>query len=104
MEKTLTNRMKNIMMKMMISCEQATYLVDKEQYVDLSFKDKFDLKFHLATCKFCRLYKTESHLINKELSKVFTLKGEEVKLSEEQKKKMLEKLDSHISKNEVNKD
>ena len=103
MEETLNNRIKNIMMKMMISCEQATYLVDKEQYADLSFKDKFDLKFHLATCKFCRLYKTESLLINKELSKAFTLDGKEVKLSEEQKKKILEKLDSRISKNKVSK-
>ncbi len=94
MKKTIINRVKNLMMKMMISCEKATYLVDKEQYTNLSFKESFDLKFHLTTCKFCRLYKLESHLINKELSKVFTLTGEEVKLTDDQKKKLIEKLDS----------
>jgi len=97
MEKTFNNRIKNIMMKMMISCEQATYLVDKEEYTKLSLKNKFDLKFHLATCKYCRLYKVESHLINEQLTKIFNLEGKEVKLTEEQKEKMLDSLNSKMA-------
>ena len=92
MEKTFINRIKNLMMKMMINCQQATYLIDKEQYAPLSFKDKFDLKFHLMTCKFCRLYKVESHLINDKITQVFKFDEVELKLSEEQKKKMIDKL------------
>ncbi len=76
----------------MINCEQATFLVDKEHYTPLSSKEKFDLKLHLVTCKFCRLYKLESHLINNKLTQVFKFDNLELKLSEEQKKKMLEKL------------
>ena len=76
----------------MINCEQATYLIDKEQYTSLSFKEKFDLNFHLMTCKFCRLYEVESHLINEKLTQVFTFDKVELKLSEAQKKKMIDKL------------
>ena len=92
MKKTFANRVKNLMMKMMISCEQATFLVDKEQYTELSNKDKFDLNVHLKTCKFCRLYKVESRIINDKLTQVFTYNEEEVKLTDAQKAKMIEKL------------
>lgn len=79
-------------MKMMITCDQATFLIDKEQYTPLSFKEKFDLRLHLITCKFCRLYKVESHLINDEIKKVITFNELEIKLTEEQKHRIINKL------------
>ena len=92
MKKTFLNRIKNLMMKMMINCEQATYLIDKSEYIELSAKEKFDLKMHLVTCKFCRLYKIESKIINDKITKVFTFNQIELKLSDEQKNRMIEKL------------
>ncbi len=92
MKKTFVNRIKNIMMKMMISCEQATFLVDKEQYTALSSKDKINLNIHLKTCKLCSLYKVESKIINDKLTQVFTYNEEEVKLTDAQKVKMIERL------------
>ena len=92
MEKTFINKIKNVMMKMMKNCKQATYLIDTEQYAPLSIKNKFDLKLHLMTCKFCRLYKVESHLINNKLSQVFKFDNVELKLSDEQKQKLIDKL------------
>ena len=92
MKKTLKNRIVNILMKMMITCEQASYLIDKEQYTRLSFKERFDLKIHLMTCKFCRLYKVESHMINDKITKVFTFDNVKLELNEDQKKRLLEKL------------
>ncbi len=92
MKKTFANRIKNVLMKMMINCEQATYLIDKEQYTKVSIKDKFDLNLHLMTCKFCRLYKVESNLINNKLTKVLKFNEEELKLTDEQKKKLISKL------------
>ena len=97
MEKTFINRVKNTMMKMMISCEKATYLVDKKQYTHLHLKEKLDLEFHLMTCKFCKLYQVESLLINKELTKVFKLDGKEATLTEEQKARIQEKINSKLS-------
>ena len=99
MEKTFVNRIKNLMLKMMINCEQATYLIDKEQYTPLSFKDKFDLRFHLMTCKFCQLYKVESQLINDKLTQVFKFDEVELKLSDNQKKKIIEKLKLETNQN-----
>ncbi len=92
MKKNFLNRIKNLVMKMMISCEEATFLVDKGEYTPLGFKDTFDLKFHLITCKHCRLYKVESQLMTEHISKMVSSSREELKLSEEQKKKILEKL------------
>lgn len=77
----------------MINCKQATYLVDKELYTPLSKKEKFDLELHLKTCKFCRLYKVESHLINNKLTEVLKFNNQELKLTEEQKQKLIDKLD-----------
>ena len=93
MKKTLVNRMKNLMLKMMISCEQATFLIDKGQHTKLSLKEKFALKFHLFTCKYCRLYEVESHHINDTLVKILKFNKNEIKLSEEQKKKIIEKME-----------
>lgn len=102
MEKTLLNRIKNLMMKMMISCEHATHLIDKEQYTKISFKEKFDLKLHLMTCKFCRLYKVESHIINGAIEQVFKFNEREIKLTDTQKLKMIEKLKLSMDQPEAN--
>lgn len=76
----------------MITCEEASFLIDKEQYTPLSFKEKFDLKIHLMTCKFCRLYKIESHMINDKITKIFTFDNVKLELNEEQKRRLLDKL------------
>ena len=77
---------------MMITCEQASFLIDKEQYTLLSAKEKFNLRMHLLTCKFCRLYKIESHLINNEIKRVVTFNEAEIRLSDEQKSRIIKKL------------
>ncbi len=92
MKKTLINRIKHIMMKMMITCKEASFLIDKSQYTDLSFKEKFNLKLHLFTCKFCRLYNVESKLINEKIQKIYKIKEYNYKLSDEQKQRIIEKL------------
>jgi len=45
-----------LMMKTMISCDVATYLISKSRETNLNFKEKMDLKIHLLTCKACRLF------------------------------------------------
>ena len=77
---------------MMTTCEQASFLIDKEQYAPLSLKEKIDLKMHLLTCKFCRLYKIESNLINDEINRVVELNKAEIKLSDEQKQRIIDNL------------
>lgn len=57
---------------MMISCEDATKLVVMKSQETLSGWDKFRLAFHLAMCKFCRLFQKQNSTIDeavKELDK-----------------------------------
>ncbi len=79
------------MMKMMITCEKASFLIDKSYYTPLTLKERFDLKIHLLTCKFCRIYSHESHLINEEIKKI-KIQNMNYKLTEEQKKKIIDKI------------
>ncbi len=37
-------------------CKDASYLKTKADYEQLSFSEKALLKFHLATCKYCRRF------------------------------------------------
>jgi len=89
MEKTFLNIIKNMMMRMMLNCRQASLLVDKQEYVELSTKEKMDLKMHLSTCKHCRNYSAQSKIINKTLAKVFKFNELELKLSDAQKQKLI---------------
>ena len=92
MEKTFINRIKNLMLKMMLNCREATLLVDKQEYIELSTKEKLDLKMHLSTCKHCRNYSAQSQIINTTLSKAFKFNELELKLSDQQKTQLIEKL------------
>lgn len=37
-------------------CKDASYLIIKRDYSGLGFSEKALLKFHLATCKYCRRF------------------------------------------------
>ena len=78
-----------MMMMMMLNCRQATLLVDKQEYVELSTKEKMDLKMHLSTCKHCRNYSAQSKIINKTLIRAFKFNELELKLSDNQKQKLI---------------
>ena len=81
-------------MKMMLNCRQATLLVDKQEYVELSTKEKLDLKLHLSTCRYCRNYSVQSTIINKTIEKMFIFNKLEFKLTEKQKQKLINSISS----------
>ena len=53
--------------KVMINCDEATTLCDKNQYCEATFWDKMRLQMHLFLCKKCGLYSEQ----NKMMSKIF---------------------------------
>lgn len=53
----------------MISCKQSTEWVIKKEDGLLSLKENVQLLSHLAICSFCRLFASQSSLINKALHK-----------------------------------
>ena len=47
-----------------LTCKHATELVEKEKSTKMSFGDKLKLKLHLAVCKVCQSYKSNSDLMD----------------------------------------
>lgn len=61
--------MKNIMNKMMISCDKATQLMERRTDSGLSFTERLKLKFHTSMCDGCTNYQKQTKLINDILRK-----------------------------------
>ena len=70
--------------KIMLDCEQATYLITKSEMEDIGLVKKIQLKMHLAGCKFCYRFKIQSDLIDQSLRTL-----EHIKLHEEDKNSAL---------------
>ena len=55
------------MAKFILSCDDATAICDKSQYKQASLYELLQLRFHLWTCCFCRLYSKHNRLLTKAL-------------------------------------
>ena len=64
--------MKTIMNKMMLSCNQATLLMEKKTDVGLTLTEKLKIRFHTSMCSGCTNYQTQTQLINELLKNHFT--------------------------------
>ncbi len=53
-----------IMDKLLLDCNQATFLVSKKLDGKLSFIEKIRLKLHLMNCKFCYTFNVQSEKID----------------------------------------
>ncbi|GEM_PF-3201068 len=53
----------------MISCEKAAKIMDQRDFKQLSFKEKFLMKFHNLHCKGCRVYDKLSKRLYKLIEK-----------------------------------
>ncbi len=49
---------------MMASCKQATELIEKREIAGLGIYEKVSLTYHLAICKACRAYQSQSRMID----------------------------------------
>lgn len=58
----------------MLSCEEATYLITKSEFEDLGCVKQMQLEMHLMGCKFCRRFKLQSEIIDKSLKTLENLK------------------------------
>lgn len=47
-----------------VPCEKASYLMTKQEFEKLSFKEGLDLRLHLVKCKYCRWLQDEQALIS----------------------------------------
>lgn len=83
----------------MLSCDEATYLITKSEFEKVGCVKRMQLKMHLAGCKFCRRFKIQSEIIDKSLKTLEHIKLDQEnsfsKLSPEKKKEMEEMILKH---------
>ncbi|MBD3630638.1 hypothetical protein [Cyclobacterium sp.] len=60
---------------MLLSCKEATCLIEKQSVFPLTFKEKCRLYVHVKMCVVCNLYRHQSKTIEKALSKWINSEG-----------------------------
>jgi hypothetical protein len=82
-----------IMNKLLLSCKEATSLIEKRAVFPLSFKERCRLYIHVKMCVVCNIYQHQSKVIEKAIAKWFHLEGSanEV-LSLNSKERIIEKI------------
>jgi hypothetical protein len=78
--------------KALMSCRNATVLIEKKKLAGLNLVEKIELKVHLTACKYCNQYNGQDQLIDefmKDLEKTREIKATQVpELSADFKRKM----------------
>ncbi|TKG90386.1 hypothetical protein EYV94_23550 [Puteibacter caeruleilacunae] len=70
-----------------LNCKQATLFIEKKKEGKLSFIRNLQLKLHMKACVYCRLYKKQSHIIDKETIELakYCSHSSELRMSENKK-------------------
>ncbi len=87
--------------KIAYNCKKATFLIEKKQIGTISPREKLELKIHLAGCSVCRIFEQQSIKINEMVKNLFHTNNqqEEIKLDEDFKKAMQERIEKELNKN-----
>ncbi len=87
--------------KIAYNCKKATFLIEKKQIGTISLREKLELKIHLAGCSVCRIFEQQSIKINEMVKNLFHANNqqEEIKLDEDFKKAMQERIEKELNKN-----
>ena len=77
-------------------CKDATYLMEKSSFKELSFSEKALLTFHKLTCKFCRRFAQQTQKINSFFKKA--VEGSSITLSAQKKQSLNQLITENIKK------
>ena len=50
--------------KILINCEEANSICNKNQYREASVWNKIRLNVHVLMCKYCKTYSTQNHIVS----------------------------------------
>lgn len=84
----------------MASCKKATFLIEKQQFKQLTLGEQVKLKVHLTACSWCRGYEKQSKHIQLLMNGVFVRSAARTKTLEPAFKNKLQILISTKLKNE----
>jgi len=74
-----------------MSCKKASYIIEKRNVSKISLWEKLSLKFHLAICKLCKKYESDSKILARILKGLHKHETQN-HLSDSEKSAMKEKL------------
>jgi hypothetical protein len=80
------------MVKMMIACDEAAFLISKSRDAKLTFRESFNLKFHIMTCKLCKRYEKEINALDHYLKQKLVSTCKHHKLEPDQKSRIERRL------------
>ncbi|MEN8185875.1 MAG: hypothetical protein ABFR05_01965 [Bacteroidota bacterium] len=78
--------------KLMITCDEATAISDKDQYGEATKWELFKLNLHLLMCKHCRAYSKQNTYISKLLGNYLDSGYRADKLLDKEKNEMRDEL------------
>lgn len=61
------NRITALMRRMMLTCEEATYLSTKKIVERVKIRENMNLQMHLAACKHCRKHYIQTKMLTKNI-------------------------------------
>lgn len=76
-----------------MSCQKASYIIEKREVSKISLWEKIGLKFHLMICSLCRKYESDSRILGKILKSLHKHEHP-AHLTEDQKEELKRKLAS----------
>ena len=82
--------------KIIYNCRQATLLLEKREFVSLSFRETMELRIHLYGCSVCKLYGKQTQMINSMVQQLF--KTTEYKLDDSFKQELQERIEQELNK------
>lgn len=86
--------MHQLMNALMLSCQRATYLIEKRQEAPLNVLERLQLSAHTSMCVACQAYQKQSAIIDRALDKnINQPTGKQQQLSGEAKKRIINKLE-----------
>jgi hypothetical protein len=83
--------------KLIINCDEATSICDKNQYKEASLWDKMRLGLHIFLCKHCGAYSKQNYLVTKMMGKYINTSDGSKHLSEEEKKELEKKVNEKLN-------
>ena len=95
--------LKNVLLIMTLTCDQAAELMSRAQEVKLSRPERWALSFHLLICRLCRKYNRQLKLLRAIMNKLANSSTYEDKvpplMEPKQRKELQNRLSEKIRKN-----
>ncbi|RZM21705.1 MAG: hypothetical protein EOO88_31905 [Pedobacter sp.] len=82
--------------KVAYNCRKATFLIEKQQLVKITLREKLELKIHLTGCAICVTFMQQSAVINQMARKLVNADSNVLKLDEGYKEGLQKRINNHL--------